>query len=159
MSDELFDGEAGKALRSYLDMSDRESTARSRELGVELRKLRERTGRSALEFARIVGWSNSKVSRIETGLRGITEVDVVRYAGYCRATPAEVEDLVARCREAEVPGFWLSRRLSTLVFHEGAASSSVSYGPLVVPELLQAERYAGTRQPRGAGRAGHRGLD
>lgn len=122
-------------------MSDRESTARSRELGVELRKLRERTGSTAFEFARIVGWSNSKVSRIETGLRGITEIDVVRYAAYCRAAPGEVEDLVARCIEAEVPGFWLTRRLSTLVFHESAATSSVSYDPLVVPGLLQTERY------------------
>jgi len=132
-------------------MRDRESNARSRELGVELRKLRQRTGCSALEFARIVGWSNSKVSRIETGLRGITDVDVVRYAVYCRATPGEVDDLVSRCREAEVPGLWLSRRLSTLVFHESSASSSVSYGPLVVPELLQTERYARALVSREAG--------
>jgi transcriptional regulator with XRE-family HTH domain len=123
-------------------MSDRESTARARELGAELRKLRESTGDSAYDFAKIVGWSNSKVSRIETGLRGITEIDVVRYAAYCRATPAEMEDLVTRCREAEIPGYWLSRRLSTLVFHETTATSSISYDPLVVPGLLQTESYA-----------------
>jgi transcriptional regulator with XRE-family HTH domain len=122
-------------------MSDRESTARARELGAELRKIRESTGYSAFEFAKIVGWSNSKVSRIETGLRGITEIDVVRYAAYCRATPAEMEDLVARCREAEIPGYWLAKRLSTLIFHENTALSSLSYDPLVVPGLLQTERY------------------
>lgn len=127
--------------RLTLPMSDRESTARARELGSELRKLRERTGLLAFDFARVVGWSNSKVSRIETGLRGITEIDVVRYAAYCRATPAEMEDLVSRCREAEIPGYWLSRRLSTLVFHENSATSSVSYDPLVVPGLLQTENY------------------
>jgi transcriptional regulator with XRE-family HTH domain len=123
-------------------MSDRESTARARELGAELRKLRESTGRSAFDFAKIVGWSNSKVSRIETGLRGITEIDVVRFAAYCQATPAEMEDLVTRCREAEIPGFWLSRRLSTLIFHENTATSSQSYDPLVVPGLLQTAGYA-----------------
>lgn len=122
-------------------MSDRESTARARELGAELRKLRESNGVSAFDFARVVGWSNSKVSRIETGQRGITEIDVVRFAAYCRATPAEMEDLVNRCREAEIPGYWLSKRLSTLVFHENTATSSLSYDPLVVPGLLQTESY------------------
>jgi transcriptional regulator with XRE-family HTH domain len=122
-------------------MSDRESTARARELGAELRKLRESTGLSGVDFAKVIGWSNSKVSRIEFGLRGITEIDIVRYAAYCRATPAEMDDLVDRCREAEIPGFWLSKRLSTLVFHETTAVSSVSYDPLVVPGLLQTEGY------------------
>jgi len=122
-------------------MSDRESTARARELGAELRKLRVSTGLSGVDFAEVVGWSNSKVSRIEFGLRGITEIDVVRFAAYCRATPAEMDDLVERCREAEIPGFWLSKRLSTLVFHETTATSSLSYDPLVVPGLLQTERY------------------
>jgi transcriptional regulator with XRE-family HTH domain len=122
-------------------MGDRESTARARELGSELRKLRESTGHSAYEFADIVGWSPSKVSRIETGMRGTTEIDVVRYAAYCRATPKEMEDLVNRCREAEIPGYWLSRRLSTLIFHETTATASVSYDPLVVPGLLQTEAY------------------
>lgn len=122
-------------------MGDRESTARARELGSELRKIRESTGQSAYEFADIVGWSQSKVSRIETGQRGITEIDIVRYAAYCRATPTEMEDLISRCREAEIPGYWLSKRLSTLVFHETTATSSVSYDPLVVPGLLQTEAY------------------
>jgi len=123
-------------------MVDRESTARARELGSELRKLRESTGRSAYEFADIVGWSQSKVSRIETGQRGITEIDVVRYAAYCKATPAEMEDLVRRCREAEIPGYWVPGQLRSLIFHESTATSSVSYQPLVVPGLLQTERYA-----------------
>jgi transcriptional regulator with XRE-family HTH domain len=120
-------------------MSERESTAP--ELGAKLRRTRARTGYSAAEFAKIVGWSTSKVSRIETELRGITEMDVVRYAAYCRATPDEMEDLITRCREAEIPGFWLSRRLSTLIFHEHTAVSSLSYDPVVVPELLQTENY------------------
>jgi transcriptional regulator with XRE-family HTH domain len=123
-------------------MSDRESTARARELGSELRKIRESTGMSAFDFASVVGWSNSKVSRVETGMRGITEIDVVRYAAYCKATVAEMDDLIARCREAEIPGYWLSHRLSTLVFHESSAISSVNYEPLVVPGLLQTEAYA-----------------
>jgi transcriptional regulator with XRE-family HTH domain len=141
--------ETRSALRLNAAMSDRDSTARSRELGVELRRLRERTGCTATEFAQVVGWSNSKVSRIETGLRGITEVDVVRYAAYCRAAPGEVDDLVRRCREAEVPGFWVSGRLSTLIFHETAAASSISYDSLVVPGLLQTERYVRAHASRG----------
>lgn len=130
--------------RLTLPMSDRESTARARELGAELRKLRESTGLAALDFARVVGWSNSKVSRVENGLWGITEIDVVRFAAYCRATKDEMEDLVDRCREAEIPGYWLSKRLSTLVYHETTAESSVSYDPLIVPSMLQTENYAAT---------------
>jgi transcriptional regulator with XRE-family HTH domain len=119
-----------------------ESSARARELGAELRELRASTGYPLFEFAKIVGWSTTKVSRIETGLRGITEIDVVRFAAYCRATPAEMEDLVTKCREAEIPGYWLARRLGTLIFHENTAASSLSYDPLVVPGLLQTESYA-----------------
>jgi transcriptional regulator with XRE-family HTH domain len=134
-------------------MSDRESTARARELGSELRRIRESTGMSAFDFASVVGWSNSKVSRVETGMRGITEIDVVRYAAYCKATVVEMDDLVTRCREAEIPGYWLSRRLSTLVFHESTAASSLSYDPLVVPGLLQTEDYAAALiAPRGLNR-------
>jgi len=128
--------------RLTLPMSDRESTARARELGAELRKLRESTGWSAFDFASIVGWSNSKVSRVENGLRGITEIDVVRFAAYCRATKDEMEELLARCREALIPGYWVPAQLSSLVFHESTATSSVSYQPLVVPGLLQTADYA-----------------
>jgi hypothetical protein len=53
-----------------------------------------------------------------------------------------MEDLITRCREAEIPGYWLSKRLSTLVFHEMTAESSVTYQPFVVPSLLQTETYA-----------------
>ncbi len=122
-------------------MSDRESTGRARQLGAELRLLRESTGQTAGEFAEVVGWSTSKVSRVEAGLRGVTEIDVVRFAAYCRVTPAEMDDLVTSCREAEIPGYWLARRLSTLVFHENTATCSLSYDPLVVPGLLQTENY------------------
>ncbi len=122
-------------------MSDRESTARAREIGAELRRLREGAGRTAREFAEVVGWSSSKVSRVEAGLRGVTEIDVVRFAAYCRALPTETDDLVARCREADISGYWVARRTSTLVFHENTAVRSFSYDPLMVPGLLQTESY------------------
>lgn len=123
-------------------MRDRESTARARELGSLLRRLREKAGIQAIDLAAKLGWSPTKVSRVETGSRGIAEIDVVRFAAYCGATHYQVNAMVARCREAEVPGYWLTDRLSSLVFHESTANSLVSYQPLVVPGLLQTFDYA-----------------
>ncbi|MFI1003067.1 helix-turn-helix domain-containing protein [Streptomyces galbus] len=49
---------------------------RRRKLGAELRALRARTGLTSGEAARLVGWHQSKVSRIETGTSGAKPADV-----------------------------------------------------------------------------------
>lgn len=51
---------------------------RRRKLGEELRRLRLGAGLTSREAARLVGWHQSKVSRIETGRSGVTHADVVR---------------------------------------------------------------------------------
>lgn len=50
-------------------------TARKRELGGELRRVRELAGYNGQDLARRLGWSPTKVSRLETGARQISEVD------------------------------------------------------------------------------------
>jgi transcriptional regulator with XRE-family HTH domain len=57
----------------------KESTACSRELGFELRRRRELIGLTSVELADRMGWTHSKISRLETGLRGAAETDVVQY--------------------------------------------------------------------------------
>jgi len=46
------------------------STAYSRDLGDELRSLREQSGQTGAAFADRLGWDASKVSNIEKGRRG-----------------------------------------------------------------------------------------
>ncbi|MFC7307998.1 helix-turn-helix domain-containing protein [Streptomyces monticola] len=49
---------------------------RRRKLGSELRALRDRAGLTSGEAAQLVGWHQSKVSRIETGRSGVKPADV-----------------------------------------------------------------------------------
>ncbi|OIJ66886.1 helix-turn-helix domain-containing protein [Streptomyces mangrovisoli] len=49
---------------------------RRRKLGAELRALRAGAGLTSGEAARLVGWHQSKVSRIETGASGVKPADV-----------------------------------------------------------------------------------
>ncbi|MYV61807.1 helix-turn-helix domain-containing protein, partial [Streptomyces sp. SID4931] len=51
---------------------------RRRKLGEELRSLRHTSGMTSREVARLLGWHQSKVSRIETGASGVTPADVSR---------------------------------------------------------------------------------
>src|SRR3954471_21034259 len=51
---------------------------RRRKLGAELRTLRTGAGLTSGEATRLVGWHQSKVSRIETGRSGVKASDVLR---------------------------------------------------------------------------------
>ncbi|WP_158073471.1 helix-turn-helix domain-containing protein [Actinophytocola xanthii] len=113
-----------------------------RELGEELRNHRQAAGLSGQQLADRLGWSASKVSRIENGILGVTEVDLVRYVAYCGLPSKEVDRLLELHREPGTSGYWLSERSSALIFHETTATSSTSYDPLLVPGLLQTEEYA-----------------
>jgi transcriptional regulator with XRE-family HTH domain len=123
-------------------MDERVGMARTRELGNRLRRIREAAGISGGQLADRLGWSSSKVSRIETGMTGVAELDVVRMAAHSGASIEEMDALLDLCREPGAPGFWLSSRLASLVFHESTAGFSSSYDPLVVPGMLQTEEYA-----------------
>lgn len=126
----------------------RDSTARARELGAELRRIRERAELPANELARMLGWSPSKVSRLESGKRGASEVDVAVYLVSCGlVVRSELERLVNLAREAD-SRYWLRPlsprlpgQLHSLIMQEGSASVITSYEPMIVPGLLQIEEY------------------
>jgi transcriptional regulator with XRE-family HTH domain len=113
-----------------------------RELGQELRNHRQATGLSGQQLAERLGWSPSKVSRIENGLLGVSQVDLVRYAAYCGVVAKDVDALLALHRDPGTRDYWMSKCTSSLLFHESTANFSVNYEPLVVPGLLQTENYA-----------------
>jgi transcriptional regulator with XRE-family HTH domain len=124
------------------------SSARGRELGVELRRRREEANLLAYDLAHQLGWSASKVSRMENGARGVSEVDAAIYLTFCGVRKEELEELLdlARWDENETwlqeHGERLPDELRTLVYHETTATTMASYEPMLIPGLLQTTDYA-----------------
>jgi transcriptional regulator with XRE-family HTH domain len=130
-------------------MSDRTLTACYRELGAELKKLRESAGLNEIDVSRKLSWSPSKVSRMENGFRKIAILDLIDYIALCGIYGKHGADYHAMCREAELnQGHWLRMyenglpdTTRSLIYHESNASASTSYETEFVPGLLQTEAY------------------
>lgn len=120
------------------------STAYSRDLGDELRKLRETcTELSGASFAIRLGWDPSKVSTIETGKYRASEVDLVQYLTLCGKDIDFYEDFKRRYRQAfEEYIVLVPDNLRTLVTAESTATAITSYDAQAIPGLTQTEEYA-----------------
>ena len=129
-------------------MNVRESSALSRELGAELRKARERAGYISYQLANRLGWSATKVSRMETGLQPPSEIDTAIYLAYCKADPEQIKRLQALSREVgqewhlQAHGTGLPDELRTLVMLETTADLITDFEITRIPGLLQTEEYA-----------------
>lgn len=124
-----------------------ESSARSRELGAELRKRREAKRLRAYDLAYQLGWSPAKVSRMENGARGVSEVDAAVYLTFCGVLREELDDLLNLARADDETwlqphGERLTDELRTLIYHETTAETIASYEPMLIPGLLQTPEYA-----------------
>ncbi|PZS40626.1 MAG: XRE family transcriptional regulator [Pseudonocardiales bacterium] len=129
-------------------MRDREPTIRSRELGEGLHRAMQQAGLDQKGAAQKLGWSQSRVSRLLSGKRGGTEVDVSAFLAVVEVTGAERDRLLGICREQNIPG-WLQQhgtrlpqQLRTLIDHENKAVTIDAFEPTVVPGLLQTTDYA-----------------
>ncbi|MGH3813518.1 MAG: Scr1 family TA system antitoxin-like transcriptional regulator [Pseudonocardiaceae bacterium] len=129
-------------------MRDREPTIRSRELGEGLRRAMERAGLNGKQAAHVLGWSPSWVSRLLSGKRGGSEVDIAAFLGVCRVKAPERDRLLALCQELNTPG-WLQqhgsrlpKQLVTLIDHENKAVTIDDFQAIAVPGLLQTGEYA-----------------
>ena len=129
-------------------MRDREPTVRSRELGEGLRRVMERAGLNGQQAAYLLGCSPSRVSRLLSGKRGGSEVDVAAFLGLCRFKGPERDELLALCRQQHTPG-WLQqhgsrlpKQLRTLIDHEDKAVAISVFASTLVPGLLQTGDYA-----------------
>jgi transcriptional regulator with XRE-family HTH domain len=123
-------------------MTANNSDTRRRELGAELRRRRELAGVNGLELARKMGWSQSTVSRIESGQGAVSEVAVITYLAHCGVPAPDVADVLLLARETE-DGYLVRRNvLRTLVLQESTARAIQSMAPLLIPGLLQTEGYA-----------------
>ncbi|AXB43889.1 helix-turn-helix domain-containing protein [Amycolatopsis albispora] len=122
-------------------------TVRRRRLAGELRRLREAAELTIDEVGEKLECSASKISRIETGHVGVTPRDVRDMLELYGLVGDEREALVQLAREARKRGWWHAYNevfTGTFVGLEADASSLRAYQALLVPGLLQTERYART---------------
>jgi transcriptional regulator with XRE-family HTH domain len=122
-------------------------TLRRRQLGMELRRLREAAGVTIDQVADRLECSGSKISRIETGQTGVTPRDVRDMLSIYGVDVEYAETLLRIAREARQKGWWQlygDVLTSAYVGLEAAADQVRSYEALVVPGLLQTEDYAST---------------
>jgi transcriptional regulator with XRE-family HTH domain len=126
------------------------STVRGRRLAAELRRLRERTGMNGEEVAERLGWSGSKVSRIELGRTGIKQDDLRHLLNLYGVEEPYRDDLIALARESAqksplrqiTSAFPPEAEYGTYLSAEAEAESVWNWEPQVVPGLLQTPDYA-----------------
>jgi transcriptional regulator with XRE-family HTH domain len=118
-------------------------------LGTQLRRLRESRNVTALEAARAIRGSESKISRIELGRNAVREVDIADLLNlYGISDSAEREQLLTLASQANQPGWWhryqdvLPAWFQTYLGLEESAESIRSFDSQFVPGLLQTEDYA-----------------
>lgn len=132
-------------------------TVRRRQLGRELRRLREESKLLAEHLAARLRCSTSRVSRIETARVRITPGTVHEILDVLGVDGPERDRLVALAREADTPGWWqqytdtLPYEYSTYIALESEAVSLRVFEPILVYGLLQTEEYARAIVERGAG--------
>jgi transcriptional regulator with XRE-family HTH domain len=124
-------------------------TVRSRQVANQLRALREGARLTGAEVAKQLGMSPSKISRIETGHRGLTVDVVAALLGLYRVPDRQREQILDQVRKSAERGWWESRGLglpeswTALINYESRAIRIQSYEALVVPGLLQTAEYIG----------------
>lgn len=120
------------------------STAYSRDLGDELRRLRETcTGLNGNALALRLGWDPSKVSTIERGKFRPSEIDLVQYLTMCGKDIDYFLDFKRRYRNAFEEYFvQVPDNLRTLAMAEATAKTIVTYDAQAAPGLLQTSEYA-----------------
>ncbi|MBB5808188.1 transcriptional regulator with XRE-family HTH domain [Saccharothrix ecbatanensis] len=123
------------------------STARSRELGEELRRVRHRSRMSSGFVAEALGWSLGKLSKLETGTRGTSPCEIGTLLGRCGADKPTRDRVLAIASEADTGSFLRLHdsspdTLTALSVHEHTARTVTVYEPLTVPSVAQTEDYA-----------------
>ncbi|RBQ14015.1 transcriptional regulator [Spongiactinospora rosea] len=124
-------------------------TARRRRLGHELRRLREAARLKADDVAGRLGWSPTKVSRIETGRVSVHHGDVSDLLDIYEIRDERLRDeLTTMARQSRQKGWWhrhretLKRGFDSYIGLEAEASTLLTFQPQVIPGLLQTQEYA-----------------
>ncbi|CUW26918.1 helix-turn-helix domain-containing protein [Streptomyces reticuli] len=125
---------------------------RRRKLGAELRTLRTGAGLTSGEAARLVGWHQSKVSRIETGASGVKPADLRLLLDAYQVRDRHLREVLLMLAGAEDAGgrhrWWHAYRgvlpptYRDFISLESQASAMRTLETTVVPGLLQTAEYA-----------------
>ncbi|MEV0355976.1 helix-turn-helix transcriptional regulator [Nocardia sp. NPDC050697] len=123
------------------------STLPRRQLGRQLRDLRNRAGMTTRAAARHLEWSEAKIWRIETGQTSLRGLDVEAMCKVYAAPDELVEPLTVLARQTKARGWWagysdaIPEGFEVFLGLEEAASALRSYEVDTVPGLLQTEAY------------------
>ncbi|MFE4690410.1 helix-turn-helix domain-containing protein [Streptomyces sp. NPDC056749] len=124
---------------------------RRRKLGEELRALRHTSGLTSRDAAALLGWHQSKVSRIETGASGVTPRDVTRLMDAYGVDDRQLRSLLrtlAGSAGGGGNGWWHAYRglippqYRDFISLESQAFAARTLETSVVPGLLQTADYA-----------------
>jgi transcriptional regulator with XRE-family HTH domain len=120
---------------------------RARRLASELRRLREEAIPTGAEAADRLGWKPSKLSRIETGQTAIAAGDLEQMLNLYQVSGARRDWLTELNRATQTRGWWdaytgtISDAFADLIELEDGGESECHYAPIIIPGILQTERY------------------
>ncbi|HEX6524565.1 MAG TPA: helix-turn-helix transcriptional regulator [Streptosporangiaceae bacterium] len=121
---------------------------RRRLVGGALRRYRENMGYALEDAARVLECDRSKISRIETGQRGIRPKELRELLSEYGVPDSEQAALVGLVRRGGGHGWWdqyaneLPEAFGDYLIMESAAAEIMMYEAQLVPDLLQTAGYA-----------------
>ena len=121
---------------------------RRRLVGTALRRYRENVGYALDDAAKVLECDRSKISRVETGQRGIRPKELRELLTDYGVPENEQDALVGLCRRSGQRGWWehyagvLPDAFLDYVIMEATAAEIMIYEAQRVPDLLQIAEYA-----------------
>jgi transcriptional regulator with XRE-family HTH domain len=134
-------------------VTDQGTPVGGRRLAAELRRLREHAGLTGEEVSQRLGWSGSKLSRIELHRIGVKQPDLRKLLALYGVDDSYRDELLALARESGKKGRLVRAtggfpQVAGYVSAEAEAESVWNWEPQVIPGLLQTGDYAhAVRQP------------
>ncbi len=106
-----------------------------------------RAGYLATDMSRMLGWPASTISRLESGLRNYQAGDIAIYLARAKASPQELDDLVALDRLPD-DGYQVRSHpigfpdcLPLIKVLDRGSQTIAAYDPVDIPRQLQIESY------------------
>jgi transcriptional regulator with XRE-family HTH domain len=132
---------------TLVGMGEIQTTGRRREVGAELKRIRQQIPLPAYKVAEKLGWTPSHISRSEAGKRRVTDVDAGHYLGICDAPDAELQEILKIVNEPDEYRLKLHEgglpdELRSLTFHENTCTQMHSFEPIYIPGVVQTANYA-----------------